>query len=44
MVLLPLAALAVLITVYMGGPSQALDTIARAADDWWDRLSVMMRR
>lgn len=44
MVLLPVAALAVLVTVYVGGPDQALDSLERLAYDGWNRVAVMLRR
>ena len=44
MFLLPVAALAVLVIVYAGGPDQALDSLERLANDGWDRLVVLFRR
>ena len=44
MVLLPLVALAVLITVFMGGPEEALDSLERLLYDGWDRLAMIIRR
>ena len=44
MVFLPVAALAVLVTVYLGGPDQALDSMERLAYDGWDRLMMLFRR
>jgi len=44
MFLLPLAALAVLVIVFAGGPDHALDSIDRLAYDGWGRLVVLFRR
>lgn len=44
MVLLPVAGLAVLVTVYVGGPDQALDSLERLAYDGWNRVVLMLRR
>jgi hypothetical protein len=44
MVVIPVAALAVLIVVYAGGPDQALDSLERLANGGWDRLVVLLRR
>ena len=44
MMLFPVAALAVLVTVYAGGPDQALDSLERLAYDGWSRIVVMLRR
>ena len=44
MVFLPVAALAVLVTVYLGGPDQALDSMERLASDGWDKLMMLFRR
>ena len=44
MVLLPFFGLAVLVTVYLGGPEQALDAAERLAYDTWDRVALLIRR
>jgi hypothetical protein len=44
MLLLPMAALVVLVTVYVGGPERALDLLERLAYDGWDRLVLTLRR
>lgn len=44
MVLLPVAALAVLVTVYVGGPERALDLLERFAYGIWDRAALLLRR
>ena len=44
MVLLPVAGLAVLVTVYVGGPDHALDSLERLAYDGWNRVVLMLRR
>jgi hypothetical protein len=44
MFLIPVAALAVLVVVYAGGPDQAIDSIERFAYAGWDRLVVLFRR
>jgi hypothetical protein len=44
MFLLPLAALAMLVIVYAGGPDQALDSLERLAYQGWDRLVMLFRR
>jgi hypothetical protein len=44
MFLLPLAALAVLVIIYAGGPDQALTSLERLAYDGWDRLVMLFRR
>lgn len=44
MVLLPVVALAVLVTVYVGGPDRALDSLERLAYDGWDRVVLLFRR
>ncbi len=44
MVIVPAIALAVLVTVYLGGPDQALDSMERLAYDGWDRLMLLFRR
>ena len=44
MVLLPVLGLAVLVTVYIGGPDQALDSLERLAYDGWNRVVLLLRR
>lgn len=44
MVLLPVFGLAVLVTVYVGGPDQALDSLERLAYEGWNSLVVLFRR
>lgn len=44
MIVLPMAGLAVLVTVYIGGPDQALDSLERLAYDGWQRLALLLRR
>ena len=44
MVLFPIAALAVLVTIYVGGPERAIDLLERAAYASWDRLVLFFRR
>ena len=44
MVILPVAALAVLITVYVGGPERALDLLERMAYGIWDQAALLLRR
>ena len=44
MVLLPMAALAVLVTVYVGGPERALDLLERFAYGAWDQAVLLFRR
>ena len=44
MVLLPIAALAVLVTVYVGGPDRALDLLERLAYSVWDQAVILFRR
>jgi hypothetical protein len=44
MLLVPLFALGGLITVYLGGPEQALDSFERLAYATWDRVALMVRR
>ena len=44
MVLLPMAALAVLVTVYVGGPERALDLLERLAYGLWDQSVLLFRR
>jgi hypothetical protein len=44
MALLPIAALAVLVTVYVGGPERALDLLERFAYGTWDQAVLLFRR
>ena len=44
MFLLPLAAVAVMVIVYAGGPDRAIGSLERLAYDVWDRLVVLFRR
>ena len=44
MVLLPVAALAVLVTVYVGGPDRALDLLERVVYGIWDQAVLLFRR
>jgi hypothetical protein len=44
MVLLPVLGLAVLVTVYVGGPDEALDSLERLAYDGWNRVELLFRR
>lgn len=44
MVLLPVAALAVLVTVYVGGPDRAIDLLERLAYGIWDQAALLLRR
>jgi hypothetical protein len=44
MVFLPVAALAVLITVYVGGPERAFDLLERLVDGIWDQAVLVLRR
>jgi hypothetical protein len=43
MVLLPVAALAVLVTVYVGGPDRALDLLERFVYGIWDQAVLLFR-
>ena len=43
MVFLPVAGLAVLNTVYMGGPDQALDHLERIAYSGWNQVVLLFR-
>ena len=43
MVMLRVCALAVLITVYQGGPDEALDSLERLACDGWNRVELLFR-
>ena len=44
MVLFPIAALAVLVTVYVGGPDRALDLLERIMYSIWDQSVLLFRR
>ena len=44
MVLLPLAALAVFVMVYVGGPERALDLFERFLYGAWDQAVLLLRR
>jgi hypothetical protein len=44
MIMLPLCGLVVLVTVYLGGPEQALEAAERLAYDTWDRVALLVRR
>ena len=44
MALLPLAALAIVVTIYVGGPESALDLLERSAYGVWDRSVLLFRR
>ena len=44
MILLPLGGLIVLVTIYLGGPEQALASLERLAYDAWDRVVLLVRR
>ena len=44
MVLFPIAALAVVVTVYVGGPERALDLLERLAYGTWDQAVLLFRR
>jgi hypothetical protein len=44
MVVLPAIGLAVMVTVYMGGPDNAFGALERLAWDGWDRLLLLFRR
>ncbi len=44
MVLFPIAALAILVTVYAGGPDRALDSLERLAYGVWDQAVLLFRR
>ena len=44
MVVLPILALAVLVTVYVGGPENALNLLERFAYGIWDRAALLVRR
>ena len=44
MVLFPIAALIVLVTVYLGGPERAFDFLERLVYGLWDRAVLLFRR
>ena len=44
MVLLPTAALAIFITIYVGGPERALDLFERFLYGLWDQAALVLRR
>ncbi len=44
MVLLPILALALVVTIYVGGPANALDLLERMAWGIWGRASLLLRR
>ena len=44
MVLLPILALALVVTVYVGGPANAIDMLERMAYRIWDHAAVLLRR
>lgn len=44
MVLLPILALALVVTIYAGGPANALDLLERIAYGIWDQAVLLMRR
>lgn len=44
MVFLPVAALAVVVTVYVGGPERAVDLLERFAYGMWDQAALLLRR
>ena len=44
MVLLPAAALAVVVTVYVGGPDRAVELLERLAYGAWDQAALLLRR
>ena len=44
MVLLPMAALVVLVTVYVGGPERAIDLLERFVYGMWDQAVLLFRR
>ena len=43
MVFLPVVALAVVVTVYVGGPDRAVDLLERFAYDVLDRTALLLR-
>jgi hypothetical protein len=44
MVLLPILALALVVTIYVGGPANALYLLERMAWGVWDRAWLLLRR
>ena len=44
MVVLPAVVLALMVTVYMGGPDNAFGMLERLAWDGWDRVVLLFRR
>ena len=44
MALLPLAALAIVVTVYVGGPERALDLLQRFVYGLWEQSILVFRR
>ena len=44
MVLLPVFALAVVVTIYVGGPDRAMDLLERMAYGAWDQAALLLRR
>lgn len=44
MVILPVAALAVVVTVYVGGPDRAIDMLEQFAYGAWDQAALLLRR
>ena len=44
MALLPLAALAILVTVYVGGPERAIDLLQRFVYGLWEQSLLLFRR
>ena len=44
MVLLPTLALALVVTVYVGGPANAIDLLERMVYSIWDHAAVLLRR
>ena len=44
MILLPMFGLVVLVTVYLGGPEEALDSLERLAYVGWDGVVRLFRR
>ena len=43
MVLLPLAVVMIVVTIFLGGPEQALNTMEHMAYDAWDIVSGFVR-
>ena len=44
MIILPVCAMFVLVTVYLGGPENAIDSLERFAYTTWDRAVLLFRR